>query len=408
MKTLVNKFIASVSVVMVMTSCSQEETVINDLQANQAIKFNVTANKASRAANYFNAATDINQFYVSAWAKGNKAGTDGVAYFTQDNLRKLSNTFEYDGGVRYWPNDGETLDFFAWTFNNQSEEIDGEKVFSKTTVIDGADKAAFVWNDGVPSLTGIEQQDAAAMNDLLYAATYAQEHSGKSATTTESKVTMSFNHAFAQVGIKAKVTNPMMRVQVNQVALVNIMSTGDFTFPSSNTKTDKDDATAHFGTWAVADDATATTSVAAIDEKIVEMVKKDGKMVEDLVDLTGADNTFMVLPLADAEYATSTEDIESTTLKGTCIRMSVKIWNIADYENGYKSSDIQIFGDGKYANIYIPVAFDWAPGKNYTYTIEFGQGNAGYDENGDNTVVKVSWTPEIMDWREGGNTDSAE
>lgn len=396
MKALVNKFIASVAVVMVMTSCSQEDVAINDLQANRAISYNVTANKATRAANYFDAATDINQFYVSAWATGGKTTNNGIAYFTQDNLRNLSG-WKYDSGVRYWPNDGEALNFFAWTFNTQAD-------LTETSTIDGADKATFEFNaQGEAYLNGIKQENAADMNDLLYAATYDQTY-GTSKPAGEKAVTMSFNHALAQVGIKAKVDNPKMRIQVAEVALVNIKSVGDFKFPAQDTKTAAADALdANYGSWSAADDATNETYAATIADEIVDYTT-------GLVDLTGAKNTFMVLPLDDydaADGSTITTDAGGkATIEGTCIRMSVKIWNVADYTNGYDASDIQIFGDGGYDYIYIPVDFSWQPGKNYTYTITFGTGNAGYDGNGDNTLVKVTYDPEIMPWNEGGNTGS--
>lgn len=390
MKALLNKSIALASVALVMTGCVSEDNVLEESNAKQNISFNVTADRATRAANLFSEAGEINQFYASAWvlAENETDLTAGKSYFQQDNLTKSGSTWAYDNEFgRYWPNNGETLDFYAWT---NGTATDANSYISENL-------GGFDWNSGTPQLVKIEQKNAAAMNDILCAATPQAKHAKPNPTSE--KVSINFRHALAQVGVTAKVENPKIRVQIEEVALVNLNKYGDMTFPRSSAA-----STGANATWAAngsADNALLTVVSDVTKDGEGQIIEYNTDAAAEPVNLTAdKEDLFMVMPIS-GYTASVPAGITPTSVTGTCIRLSVKIWNIAN-ASSYAGTDVQIYGknDG-YAYIYIPVAFSWESGKKYTYNLTFGKGNAGYDVNGQPTIVKVDWEPSITDWTTG-------
>ena len=56
--------------------------------------------------------------------------------------------------------------------------------------------------------------------------------------------------------------------------------------------------------------------------------------------------------------------------------------------------DVVIFN----GTTYIPFAANWAPGKKYIYNLVFGKSNGGYDEDGKDVLVPVSFTVTVDDF----------
>lgn len=371
--------IGLIAAVMALSACSSEDAVIDESNARNEITFNVTTNGAARANVYYNSTSPVTRFRVSAWAKqgdNTDSSVSGInkSYFDCDSLTLKDSKWTYDDGhTRYWPNNGEKLDFYAWVDYDNDNKSKGY---------------TFAWT-GTPndraSLTGIAQlANAADIVDLLYGNEFDNKQNVNS-TASSSKVTIAMNHAFSQIGVIVKVANPKIQVQVSEVALVNLIGQADFKFAANAAQSTEADKAG----WT---EGTGTQTVTAVVSPAVQINASD----TDGKNLTGTDNTFMVLPhsgynTADAT-ATSITMTDSKPASGTYIGLKCKVWNIAA-ASGAANGDMIIHGTAsadKY--LFVPVALDCDMGKHYTYTLTFGNGHAGFNEDGANTLVAVDWT----------------
>ena len=73
--------------------------------------------------------------------------------------------------------------------------------------------------------------------------------------------------------------------------------------------------------------------------------------------------------------------------------LNCKIWNVngATFD---KTKDVCIYS----GDAYIPVSVKWEPGKKYIYTFVFGGRNGGYDDNGKDVLVPISFTVTVDDF----------
>lgn len=382
--------IASLAMATSLTSCSNDEMIVDEPQIRNEIRFNITSNRATRATQYGDA-NSIESFKVCAWVRSNAqtysfgSSSTGNSYFksTGETVNKTDNEWNFsDGQLRYWPNNNEVLDFYAW--------------------VDGGNSASFSWSENTnkrPMLSVKTETNAADMGDLLTADEFNKTCGTKSSTSQKSKVDINFSHALAQVNVSVKVENPKIQMQVAEIALVNINTEGDFYFDIPDAD-NKDDAE-----WK---DCKTPASLIASVEKVGDdfpMVINGG----DAVNLTGS-NPFMVIPgtYNCADDATISNDVASTG--NSFFRIKCKVWNVAEANGAKATSDLQIYGkndvnDG-YAYLYVPASFTWVKGTKYSYTISFGKGNAGLDSNGNPTLVMIDWNLDGFNaWADGNSTN---
>ena len=115
--------------------------------------------------------------------------------------------------------------------------------------------------------------------------------------------------------------------------------------------------------------------------------------------LTATDGALMMLPqsrvadkwnpaVADASKPITGADAN----KKTYLAISCKIKNGSAYVMGDES---------QYATVYIPFEIDWLQGKKYSYTLVFGKGQGGFDENGDpiSSMLPITYTvSSVTNW----------
>lgn len=341
--------IASLAMATSLTSCSNDEMIVDEPQIRNEIRFNITSNRATRATQY-EKSEDIQGFNVSAYL------TASNALYFNEVLDKTTGSWEYKTkGIRYWPTNGEALDFYAWVDEGWTDE-------------DGTHKAQFNLpsTDG-PKLSVTTAADASKMVDILI----ADKHNVTDNTTSKT-VNLDFSHALAKVDVSLKVENPKIHMEVEEIALVNISTTGDFSFNK-----DAADIWSNHG-------ASNQEVVAKNIGKEVYYKDNDG---DDKSDMTIDGNTFMVIPGKTYDEG----EFISGAKSGAFFRIKCKIWNVADAIEK-SDTDLQIYGkNGNSADLYIPAAFNWEMGKSYSYTISFGTGNAGLNENGNPSLVLVDW-----------------
>ena len=357
-------------------SCSNNETV----SLNQdEIQFNVVANKMAKAADmYCNNALPA-EFYV--WANYNNEKT----YIAGDRIEKVTNgttiTWENKTDVRYWPEDDKTLDFYAH--------------------VNAGDK--FIWTSGgTPTITDFTvATNVAQQKDLLYATAM---NKGKSTDA----VALNFRHALSQIVFQARNTNKHLHVIIDGVSVCNVGGTNTFTYPSANTDGNVDEhnqpvaAIGTQGTWNSLTGGNVDYAVTFDDTIHVE-----GN--NNVVSLTFAPdankeynaNTMLLLPQTTTAWVpivgVKPADAANT---GTYFLVKCRIHNVAGNEFN-ETTDVELFN----GNAAIPVAAIWEQGKKYIYTFVFGQGNAGYDENGEDVLTPISFTVTVDDFTNATNTD---
>lgn len=400
------------------TSCSSD-AVVEDQQAANAIQFSVTAGNASRAASYYCNNEKPSQFNV--WA-----ATDGKTYFKNESFSKKDNnaaTWTIDGDfARFWPS--TEVSFFA--VKNQ-------------TAYKGDVFADVAWNDGTPTIAFTAEKPvktvAAEQQDLLYAYTKATK-TADNVVNNKCVATLNFRHALSQVVFKAQNKNKNIYVEISEVQVANLNTTGTFTFPTNVTddKSDKSlndkhdqsgviaDKDQSFGKWGNLSTPAEFTTTGAFGPIAVPCNKKEGENLEAVgpVNLTNNEGTatgegsvkaneqqnktlsLIVLPqeLDPAAYdkVNNKWEEDKAYFKVTCL-----VKNVAKGDGLAATKDDVTLYNG---DIYIPVKIDWQVGKKYIYTFVFSEkGHAGYDEKGNDVLIPIEFNVTVDDFAKGAETN---
>ena len=342
---------------LVFVSCATEQTIeVN--RVNDEIKFAVVTEAATKAADVYCNNNLPDEFTVYA-NHGGKTYIDGHVIVRDGSAWKNTN------GVRYWPEPGEVT-FYAYH-----------------------NAGTFNWTSGeVPTVHFTVENAVADQVDFIYAV--------KTQVKNDNPVALNFRHALSQIVFQAKNTNPNLYVEISGVSVCNVGKTNTFTYPSANTSGNvvNHDGTGATtigdqGTWAALTGGEADYSVtfAAVP------VAGNGTVCA----LTSAStpgefnaNTMLLLP----QTTTAWVPANNTPATGSYFLVTCKIYNVAgaSYVSG---SDVCVF-DGRIA---IPAAFTWEQGKKYIYTFVFGNGNAGYiPDNDDSALIPIEYNVTVDDF----------
>lgn len=357
-------------------SCTKSEV----LETNSGeIRFNVVANKATKAADVYCNKNMPGEFMVYAVS-------DGKTYIDGDRIVRTGSDWENQSGVRYWPE--TAVDFYA-------------HVNAGTNFIWSTESAPTI-KDFTPNPTVADQLD------LLYAVKTAQN---KKSTPVE----LNFRHALSQIVFNAKNTNENLYVEIKGVKIVNVGGTNTFTYPTTDTdsKFESHDGTGALpstgaGSWAV---LTSGASSYEVDFNAVPVVGNS-----TVVDLTTANDSgkefnsqaMLLLPQTTTAWVPSKDsNTPSENNTGSYFLIDCAIWNVADGTAVDKDTDVQLWGEGgNTKELSIPVAFTWEQGKKYIYTLVFGQGNGGYDPDPDPddpdpkpVLVPIDFTVSVDDFQ---------
>lgn len=357
-------------------SCTKSEV----LETNSGeIRFNVVANKATKAADVFCNNNMPGAFKVYAI-------NEGKTYIEGDDIVKKGETWENQSGVRYWP---ETeVDFYAHVNAGN----------------------AFIWSESsaptvenfTPSATVADQVD------LLYAVKTKQ-------SKMDTPVELNFRHALSQIVFNAKNTNANLYVEITGVKVANVGRSNTFTYPKTDTdsKFVSHDGTGTLpstgaGSWA---ELTSGDAGYEVDFNAVPVVGNNKP-----VDLTTANDSgkefnsqaMLLLPQTTTAWVPSKDsNTPSENNTGSYFLIDCAIWNVADGTAVDKDTDVQLWGEGgNTKELSIPVAFTWEQGKKYIYTLVFGQGNGGYDPDPDPgdpdpkpVLVPIDFTVSVDDFQ---------
>lgn len=369
--------------VALFTACSNDDLVMDNNDANE-IKFAVTTERASRAADVYCTNNLPGTFNVSA-------AYNEKIYIDNDQIALENGKWVNKSGLRYWPNGGD-VKFYGYANS----------------------KITWTGATALPTFTDFQVDDSVAKQvDLLYAV--QTQAKGE----TANPVNLNFRHALSQIVFNARNENKNLYVEIAGVSLCNVMSKGTYTFPDvANTDEHLScppDATesnpTSRGSWDEANLSELASYEVTFDETIPLPGIQNTKENIDLTTAPSTDKEFntgaMLLIPQTTEAVTAGKGNTSVTSKAkdSYFLVKCKICNVANGSGTANTNDVILWPkqeEGKepveYANILIPVAFNWAEGYKYTYTFVFGKGNGGYDpENpGDDPVlVPITFTVDV-------------
>lgn len=371
------KFYLGALGLLVMASCSQDETVGINHDGDE-ITFSVVTNSATRAADVYCNNNLPGGFYVSAIS-------DGKTYIDEDHITGSKGNWTNTSGTRYWPE--TSVDFYA--------HVNGGANY-QWSVSEGKATAKFV--DFTVSQTGptnINQQV-----DLMYAVKTNQ-------AKANGTVNLNFRHALSQIVFQAKNTNANLYVEIKGVKVANVGNKNTFTFPSANTDnnithkdydtngngvyedTELNNSITYDGSWGTWAELKSGTTIYEVDFTQTAAVPGDSKLVslttknDDKKEFNS--NALLLLPQNTTAWEpTTTSPVPTENNTGSYFLVDCVIYNVAG--DSYVDGDVCLWGEknadtGKWGTkeLAIPVAFNWQQGKKYVYTFVFGEGNGGYD-----------------------------
>ena len=328
-----NLILVAMATAILATSCAEEQQFGGAI-SNSAIALHPTIGKVGTRA------TETTTANLHAFRAYSFLTDDNVNYMDGVTYSNSSGGWNTSAGSFYWPVKGE-LNFYCY-----APETPGK---TGTFAIDPSSQ----------KLTGFAPfPTAAAQQDLVYA-----KATGSLAANATSGLDVNFSHALSEITIAAKNTNAAYTVEVSGVKLGNVISEGDFTFPS---------VAGADASWSIGDERSDYTTE-----------WQNATTLSSTVSSLDASNTaFMLIPQQLAAQAKAVD--------GNYIALKVKII----MQGG------QVVHDG-WAYVAIPTL--WEMNKHYAYTLDFSEG-AGQDENGNDIISGsgIKFNVTVTPWDEEG------
>ncbi|MCM1489638.1 MAG: fimbrillin family protein [Muribaculum sp.] len=413
--------------VSMLAACSNDEVVPVNNESN-AIKFGVTTENGTRAADIYCSYNVFKDFTV--YAK-----VDDKFYIKGDKIENKNGGWENVTGKRFWP-DNNTVTFYGFHNDNKTFEWDDAKNAPKFV--------KFTVNSNVANVVSKDEEDNEVTTpgqvDLMYAV------KSQSKTTGES-VKLNFRHALSQIVFNAKNTNKNFYVEIEEVAVKNVFGEGTYTFPTGDTDSHFDhpssfgNATGYnCGSWVLSSNTNDTEYRVGVRSNVPD--KNYAKIVGDgdLVDLTTHTDTpvtdengetvgtkhgdfskAMLLIPSKKDVKTSTGETSNvisdyppnlTLTTAPHFLVKCRIYNLSDGNANDLSDNYVHWGDTKddgtveAKDVLIPFDPNWVEGHKYTYTFIFGQGNGGYDPETEKPVLfDIKWSVDIDEFIKAEDQD---
>ncbi|MCK9347091.1 MAG: fimbrillin family protein [Bacteroidales bacterium] len=307
---------------MVLMSCSGNE--ILQLNQGEGIRFRTSVNVTTRATTTL---SNLGTFHVTAYNAGQSAN-----YFTNLAVTSSDNGVTWQtASTYYWPS--YSLNFVAYA---PAAALQSKVTINKTT-----QNIA----DFTPETSPADQKDVViAFN------------TGNQSANGVSGVAMNFKHILSQIEVKAKCSNPNMKIEVIGVKICRIPSTATFTFPLTETNAAY---TIPEGNWSAA----ATQKDFVINGTSAVTLTGTEQNI-----MFGTDN-FILIPQQLVAWAGSTV-ADNAYLSVLC--------RISNDDGGGTYTQLYPPTANLYGYSAVPVSTKWLAGKKYIYTLEFcGTGGAG-------------------------------
>ena len=222
-------------------------------------------------------------------------------------------------------------------------------------------------------------------------------------------VQFTFNHALAQVVFSGKLSSSNLSATVEDIKICNIDQKGKVGFKELTEE--NEDYVIYRNQGGVdlmsrADFTGVSRTYAKFSIGLDEDPTLDGAAdVTSAKNLTATTGALMMLPVnrTDDKWNTSAADNVPITAAdaGNQVYLAIKciVKNGDTYMIGTKGTEED--EDDVAETVYIPFVANWEAGKKYTYTLVFGTGSGGYDENGKplDSMLPITYSLEgVTDW----------
>lgn len=386
-------------------SCSNDEVVNTSSEGvlDGRMTFNVTndAAKGTRA-NPINIATWWKQMqsfqvwsYLTPDATGTGVtpgaryvGTSETAGIQIDNQNPSASdlssvTWDYNKPleVQYWPATTAKLNFHAISPVSDAS-------FTVSSSVDAGNKPKLTATVTVPT-------DETKQCDIMVA--QANEYTRE---TNAQKVDFTFKHALSKIDFAARLFSEKIDVAVNSITMCNIGSTGtagieNFTVFANSDRSTVANYSVDVTTYHPAHLTAANASQATGSGKAVYLTGDKANV---------QDGSLIMLPQTSTKWATVPGTPVSIAVadaqKQTYLKVNCKIVDT--------TSGVVLVND---EDIYLPFEANWATGSRYVYTLVFGKGAGGYDEDGNpiDELLPITYVvTAVTDWNTVIDIDTTE
>lgn len=372
-----------------LASCTTEDVEDTAVNGGQnAAKYigygiNVNSNGSTRgtATTLSNFEVDDNTFMVWGYYSTDATGsgvTPGALYVGTSNtvgtvIKYTSPSWDYNDAAdkKLWPVETAKLNFQAVSPHAYGTIIN--------TPADGI--ACLGMTVTVPTAVASQQ-------DVIFG--HAEE---KTYTSNATVVPLTFEHALSQVVFQGKVAEAGITATIKGVKVCNVHNTANVGFLGARYVDDNGTAEDPSDDVTTQRRLLGVSGIAATTDKFPIGMYGAADVVltsTTATDLCASDGALMMIPqngLTAWDPATpATKTITLADAAGqTYLEVECKI--------KYTDLDSYIWGSADaYAKIYVPFTVDWAIGKKYTYVLNFGSGQGGYDEDGNAAMNFISYS----------------
>ena len=232
----------------------------------------------------------------------------------------------------------------------------------------------------------------------------------------ERGVELNFRHALSQIVFNAKKTNSKLHVVINGVKVGNVSNAGMITsFPESTLINyvnhdgevlDDPHDPERLGciSWYIHSAVAPTDFTVEFEDDNAVTVTSEGNALtsENISGKEYSKTAMLLIPQTTQAWNPATYKIaENEENEGSYIAVHCTVWNIAG-DTFNPNKDLMLHQGWA----YIPVKFEWKQGNKYTYTLIFGNGNGGYDEDGNPVLTPIDYTVTVDDFQPIENQDN--
>ncbi len=398
-----------------LTACSND-VKLKDAEESSEISFALTAENSSRAWETYSNSNKPSEIRVSA------SYGAGTRYF-YDELYKLNanGVWANVGSSRYWPSSDITLKFHAV---NKVQYPNGACTFYMER------KDPYIRFENYP-------RNAKDQIDLLY----AYQEASRPANGGNAK--LNFRHAMSFVAFKAVNNMGKVTIKIDELRLGYYATRGTFHFPTKPTTGNASDAATvcQWGkSWWELTQGGTTTSAGFGDTDwwtnscktndfiytaLPQPVTLNPGQSSNLTDTeTVRDKNskfaypFLLMPYKERAWIPAQKDDKDYQIQkpwtgetansvcGGFLMIKCSIQNISgEGNNALPTEDDAYVLGSKDKTVYfiVPFAYDHKPGKKYVYTIKFGNGGNGFDENANPLIVPVEFNVTVDDFTNAGD-----
>lgn len=355
--------LAMAAIVMAITSCELNE-VTQFNPAGKAISFTATAGMQTKAQDIV--ASGLECFVVEAFNEVAQAGDSyDTPYFSAVTFTGSGTPLVYNSANKYyWP--ANNLDFYAYAFKNASGTWNtGDATIAKR------DYRTFWVSPAADASCSPDTQ-----TDLLYACNLGLSRAGANAGSIVGAAPLNFRHAMSKIVVKVLNTSESLDFTVSGWRVGYLDTAAVFTYNGNENNpyaaATNGAGTLDAGMWSANTDALATNHYTSDFTASAVNVKAGSSSASQL---TGE---MILIPQTTTAASAYASTAENALVNGSYIAAEIIIYNNADAT--WDGSTMQSAGTVIQSKVWAiwPVALSWAPGKQYTYTIDLAGG--GYFE----------------------------